>query len=35
MHLIKIVPEEMELLNSDFKKQGYGSRQKLRFTKTV
>lgn len=35
MHLIKIVPEEMELLNSDFKKQGYGSRQKLRFTKMV
>lgn len=29
MHLLKIVPEEMELLDSDFKKEGYGSRQKL------
>jgi len=29
MHLIKIVPEKIEFLNSDFKKQGFGSRQKI------
>ena len=27
MNLIKIVPERIDFLNSDFKKNGYGSRQ--------
>ena len=29
MYLIKVVPERIDFLNSDFKKDGYGSRQKL------
>ena len=31
MNLIKIIPTEIEFLNSDFKKQGYDVRQKLVF----
>lgn len=27
MNLIKVIPERMDFLNSDFKKEGYGSRQ--------
>ena len=30
MYLIKVVPERIDFLNSDFKKDGYGSRQELR-----
>ncbi len=29
MYLIKVVPERIDFLNSDFKKDGYGSRQEL------
>lgn len=32
MHLIRITPVRMDVLFSDFKKQGYDSRQKLYFT---
>lgn len=32
MHLLCIVPARMDVLFSDFKKQGYDSRQKLDFT---
>ena len=31
MNLIKIVPERIDFLNSDFKKDGYGSRQEYVF----
>lgn len=31
MHLLKITPDCIDFLNSDFKKDGYGSRQKLIF----
>ena len=33
MHLLCIVPERADVLFSDFKKQGYDSRQMLDFTK--
>ena len=33
LHLIKVQPEKIEYLNSDFKKMGYDSRQKLIFDK--
>lgn len=29
MHLIKVTPHEIDFLNSDFKKEGFSSRQKL------
>lgn len=32
MNLIKIIPSEIEFINSDFKKQGYDVRQKLVFS---
>ena len=31
MNLIKIVPERIDFLNSDFKKDGYGSRQEYAY----
>ena len=31
MNLIKVVPAEIDFLNSDFKKDGYASRQKMVF----
>ena len=31
INLIKIVPERIDFLNSDFKKDGYGSRQEYAY----
>jgi hypothetical protein len=31
MYLIRVVPESIDFLNSDFKKQGFDSRQHLDF----
>ncbi len=35
MNLIKVIPTEIDFLNSDFKKNGYASRQKLVFDKNT